>query len=118
MENKFKQQDIKLLPKHDPDMVYLLIDGKEYPYKISEAEEYFMSSGAIFMGSYGLSDHLRAMKQIGCPKCQGMPKRYKLVPDDTMVGGHYEAVLCGVCNGTGVKDHVLDSFIDKHRFTI
>lgn len=58
-----------------------------------------------------------------CPKCQGLPVRYKLVGDDTLVGLHKVAVMCRNCNGMGEvesdKDtYVLGKYCDESRFKI
>lgn len=58
-----EQSEIKLLPAYDEDMAYPLINGIEYPYRISEAEGYYMRLGVGFMAGYGLSDHIRAINR-------------------------------------------------------
>lgn len=38
---------------------------------------------------------------IVCPKCQGLPLRYRLVEDNSLIGAHNVGVLCRFCDGLG-----------------
>jgi hypothetical protein len=53
----------KLLPAYDKDMAHPLINGIEYPYSITDAENKLIAAGVKFMAGYGLSDHIRAINR-------------------------------------------------------
>lgn len=69
---------MKLLPPYDPDMAYPLINGREYPYKISDAEAYFIKLGCGFMSGYGLQDHIDMQRK----EAEARLTRYNFITHD------------------------------------